>query len=93
MLYHGSKTGEVLLGSPHDALHLTSIHNINIYLYGTCVFRIIVHSTLFVRDAMIFTMHIGSCKPLLAQETRLEKLNIENERNRDVKAVRKGGHY
>ena len=33
----------------------------------------------------ISTLHIGSCKTLLAQETRLESLNSGNQRNRDLK--------
>ena len=41
----------------------------------------------------ISTLDTGSCKPLLAQETRLERLNSGNQCNRDLKTVRKARHY
>ena len=36
---------------PHNVLHSPSIFMF-IYLYGMCVFHIIMHSALFVRDAI-----------------------------------------
>ena len=65
-----------------------------IYIYIWYVRIPYMHSALFVRDAIFLHCILGSCITiLLTQETRLERLNSENQRNRDLKTVRKGRHY
>ena len=62
-----------------------------IYIYGTCVFRICILPYLCAMQyfRIAYWVHVL----LLAQETRLERLNSGNQRNRDLKTVRKGRHY
>ena len=60
-----------------------------IYIYGTCVFRICILPYLCAMQyfRIAYWVHVL----LLAQETRLERLNSGNQRNRDLKTARKGG--
>ena len=64
---------------------------IYIYIYMVRTYSVYAFCPICAR-CNISTLHI---KPLLAQEIRLyiERLNSGNQRNRDLKTVRKGRHY
>ena len=66
-------------------------------IYGTCVFRIYIHPAPFVRDAIFphcMLVH-GSCNHCCSRDktNKTERLNSGNQRNRNLKTVRKGRHY
>ena len=66
---------------------------IYIYIYMARAYSVYAFCPICAR-CNISALHIGFmyyC--MLAQETRLERLNSENHRNRDLKTVRKGRHY
>ena len=65
---------------------------IYIYIYGTYVFRIYIHPAPFVRDAIFpHCMLVHCCSR--EKTNRTERLNSGNQRNRNLKTVRKGRHY
>ena len=86
-----SAASPTLVVKTENCLYIYLFIYIYIYIYGTCVFRICILPYLCAMQyfRIAYWVHVL----LLAQETRLERLNSGNQRNRDLKTARKGRHY
>ena len=65
---------------------------IYIYIYMVRAYSVYTHPAPFVRDAIFphcMLMHVDHCCSR-EKTSRAERLNSENQRNRDLKTVRKG---
>ena len=75
--------------SPHNALHSPSIY---IYIWYVRI-PYIYTSCLICARCNISTLQVGSCNHCCSRDktSRTERLNSVNQRNRNLKTVRKGG--
>ena len=80
------------LRSPHTC---GENENLSIYIYGTCVFRIYIYILPHLCAMQYFHIACWLCNHCCSRDktNRTERLNSGNQRNRNLKTVRKGRHY